>query len=499
MIELKEKFYVTTPIFYINDVPSVGSVYPAIAADILARFHKLKGEKTFFLTGVDENSQKTVQAAKEKGYKDLQKYADEMAGKWKNAFKKLDISNDGFIRTTEERHKNLVKEFFLKVHKNGDIYKGKYEGLYCEGCEAFLLEKDLVEGLCPFHKKPPKRIVEENYFFKLSNYQEQLLKHIEKNPEFILPSSRRNEVTSFLKSGVKDISISRPGLEWGITLPIDEKQKFWVWFDALNNYISGSEGNWPAELHIIGKDILRFHCVIWPAMLLSAGYELPKTIFAHGFFTIEGQKMSKSLGNAIDPIHLTEKYSVDALRYFLFREIPFGEDGDFSEKALIQRINSDLADDLGNLLNRTIIMIQKYFKGEIPEGSKKGKKEKELIDFSLKKAKEADAFLEKYEFNRSLSSVWEIIASGNRFINESKPWELAKEGKKEELAAAMNALAELLRITSILLLPFIPSASEKIQSQLGIKSNKFSEAFEWNLIPKKTRTGKAEILFQKVK
>jgi len=482
------KFYVTTPIYYVNDVPSIGHAYTTITADILARWHCFSGEKAFFLTGLDENSQKTVKAAEERGFKDFKKYTDEMAEKWKIAWKEMGIKYDGFIRTTEPRHEKVVKEFFQKIYENGDIYKGKYEGLYCDDCEGYLTEKDLEKGLCPYHKKPPKQISEENYFFKLSAYKEKVLKYIEENPDFIKPKTRKREVTSFLKGEVRDVSISRPGLKWGITLPIDEKQKIWVWFDALINYVSGAEGNWPAELHLLAKDILRFHCVIWPAMLMSAGYELPKTFFVHGFLTINGQKMSKSLGNAINPIYLKEKYGLDTIRYFIVREIPFGEDGDFSEKALATRLNNELANDLGNLLNRTVSMIEQYSDGSIPAGEMDPALAKKLKLEKIKKHMQA------FELHLALAEIMSFAKACNQFINEKKPWESG--GKK--LDDTLYSLAESLRVLGLLLSPFMPETGGKILEQIGAGKGSIAEC-EFGKFGggEKTRMGK--VLFEKIK
>lgn len=478
---MNNKFYITTPIYYINAEPTIGSAYTTIIADVLAKWHKLKDEKVFFLTGTDENSIKTVKAAKEKGYNNIQEYADNMAKKWKNVWKVLNINYDGFIRTTEQRHKKVVQDFFVKLYKKGDIYKGKYEGLYCEGCEAFLTEKDLVENKCPLHKTTPKKLVEENYFFKLSKYQDQILKYIEEHKDFILPKHRKNEVISFIKQqGLKDISISRENMEFGIEIPIDKKHKAWTWFDALLNYISGSEGNWPAEVHLLAKDILRFHCVIWPGILMSAGYKLPKQLFIHGFLTINGQKMSKSLGNAIDPVYLANKYSTDALRYFLIREIRFGEDGDFSEAALKDRLNNELANDLGNLLTRTLSMVEKYFKGKIPEG-------KNELKFDINSIKEK---MDGLNLTDALADIWKIVNETNRYINEKKPWE---SDKKEKI---LYTVLDNLRIISILLYPFIPETAEKITKQLGLKKIGSLKDCKPNLLGK-GKINKGEMLFKK--
>jgi len=421
----KEKVLITSPIFYINAPPHIGHTYSTIAADILARWQRLKGRDVFFLTGLDENSIKTAQAAKEQGIEDIQKYADKMAEKWNEVWKILDISNDDFIRTTEERHKKNVKKFFSLVHKRGDIYKGEYEGLYCDGCEAFVTESDLIDGKCPLHKKVPKKVKEENYFFKLSKYQNQLLKHIEDNSDFIQPESRRSEVVSFIKSGLKDISISRPDLEWGIVLPIDEKHYFWVWFDALLNYLV-NEKYWPASLHLIAKDILRFHAIIWPAMLLSVGYDLPKKIFAHGFLTVEGQKISKSLGNVIDPLYLVGKYSVDALRYYLFREIAFGEDGDFSEDKLKARFNNELVANIGNFIHRTLTFIWSKFEGKVPEAKEYEEIDKEFEEKIKTIAYEVEKELENVKLDKALGKIIDF----SNFCNQN--WDSASKFKIEK-------------------------------------------------------------------
>jgi|SRR3989344_3649221 len=473
------KFYITTPIYYINDIATIGHAYTTTAADVIARWNRSKGKDTFFLTGLDENSQKTIDAAKKAGVKDIKKYTDDMAKKWKNVWKELNITNDDFIRTTEERHIKVVEKFFKKVYDKGDIYKGTYEGLYCEGCEAFYLEKDLVNGKCPYHKKEPKLIKEENYFFRLTKYSDKVLNYIQKNPDFILPKERRNEVISFIKEGLKDTSISRPNVEWGIPLPTDEKHHFWVWFDALVNYISGAEKYWPADLHLLAKDILRFHCVLWPAMLMSAGYKLPKTLFVHGFLTIDGQKMSKSLGNAINPLVLKEKYGVDPLRYFLIREIPFGQDGNFSEESLKKRINNELANELGNLISRTLNLCKK-----LPEI----KKSPVEIKFEIKNI---EKLMDEYKLTEALNEIWRYVQETNKYINDKEPWKL--EGK--ELEKVLYNCLESIRKISVLLWPFIPETSERIFSLLNISQ---LNLIEFNKEVKSYNVKKPEVLFNKI-
>ena len=450
---MAKKFFVTTPIYYINDVPHIGHAYATFAADILARYHRAKGDKTFFLTGTDENSQKTVLAAEKSG-KDINVYTEELASRWQETWKKLGISNDDFIRTTEPRHRKVVEEIFKKIAKNGDLYKGKYEGLYCIGHEAFLKEDDLdSQGLCPDHKTKPDHIAEENYFFKLSKYQEPLLKHCKENPTFVQPVERYNEVVKFIEGGLQDISVTRQTQKWGIPAPNDPKQVIYVWFDALINYISADPRKWPADLHIIGKDILRFHAVIWPAMLLSAGYELPKKIFAHGFFTVDGQKISKSLGNAIDPIKIAEEYGNDVLRYFLFKEIPFGNDGDFSFERLKEVYNADLANGLGNLVARVAKLCE-------TADINVAKEEKTVIDSSI------DKFFENLKFQEALIYIWSKITKADHLIEKDKPWELIKKDN-QRLKQVLTSLVTQIREIQTLLVPFLPDTAEKITKQFA--------------------------------
>jgi len=487
------KFYVTTPIYYINDIPSVGSAYPTVVADVLARWHRLKGDDVFFLTGLDENSVKTVQAAEKLGVKDIQSYADTMAEKWKSAFKLLNISNDDFIRTSEERHKRNVLRIFNLVYKKGDIYKGKYEGLYCEGCEAYYKESDLVNGLCPLHKKRPKLVSEENYFFKLSKYQDALLEHIEKNPSFVEPESRRNEVLNFIKGGLEDISISRPNLTWGIPLPIDNKQIIWVWFDALSNYLL-PEKYWPASVHIVGKDIARFHCVIWPSMLLSAGIELPKKVYGHGFFTVNGQKISKSLGNLIDPVHLANKYSTDALRYFMIREIVLGEDGDFSEDALKAMLNNELVANYGNLFYRITSFIGKNFDA-VPKPKEFGVAEKNLQERLEETSREVEKLISEIKLTHALRAIMELSGETNRYFQEKEPWKNIKTDR-DGVATTLYFAINVVRAISIFLHPFTPEKAERALGALNVKIPKWSEAVDFAIKP--GHKVRAEILYKKV-
>lgn len=489
MIKFK-KFYVTTPIYYVNDVPHIGHAYTTIAADILARWHRMKGENVFFLTGLDEHGQKICDAALESGITP-QEFVDSLAPKFKKTWENLNISNDDFIRTTEERHKKLVLEFFNKVSNKGDVYKGKYEGLYCEGCEEFITEKDLENGLCPLHRRPPIKINEENYFFKLTKYQKTLIEYIENNPDFIQPDSRRNEVLSFIREGLQDVSISRPNIKWGIEFPLDSEQRFWVWFDALINYISADPSKWPADVQLMAKDILRFHCVIWPAMLMSAGYELPKKIFVHGFFTVEGQKMSKSIGNVVDPNKIVEKYGADAFRYYLFREVPFGQDGDFSENSLINRYNSELADSLGNLVNRVLVLVEKNFDGFVPKPF-----ETKVEKLALNIVKAFEDSMERFEFNNALNDIFFFVNELNKYVNEQKPWEIKD---KEQLCGILYSLLEGLRIISILIYPFMPESAGKIMTQLGLEKEFSFDKLKWGVLKSGTKTKRDQVLFNKIK
>ncbi len=470
------KKYFTTPIYYINDKPHIGHAYCTLATDTLVRFwrKKLGRENVFFLTGTDENSQKTVDAARALG-KPIPAYLEEMATIWRTTWEKIGIDFDDFIRTTEPRHVKKVHEIFQRIYENEDIYKGKYVGLYCSGCEAFLKKSDLDEsGNCPHHKTPPKQIEEENYFFRLSEYQEKLLKLYEKNPSFLEPESRHNEIVSFLKSGLEDISISRETSEFGISLPIDEKHKVYVWFDALINYISGlpkgeKDPFWPEAVHIVGKDITRFHCVIWPAMLLSAGIKPYKEVFAHGFFTIDGQKMSKSLGNVVSPLDLAEKYGNDALRIGLLSSFEFGHDGDFSLDNFDKFYHSKLAGGVGNLFNRVITLVQKFLGGGILKEERREKKEE----------KNFEKLFEEKKLKGAVDHFFSVVDSANELLNKTEPWKLAKNNLPEatkifaDLLARLTTLAEMAEV-------LLPGTALKMKKMLGDEK----------------RVGQPEILFE---
>lgn len=465
------KYFVTTPIYYVNDKPHIGHAYSTIAADVLARYWRVKLGPTnvWFSTGTDENSQKTVEAATKAG-KELVPYTDELAATWKATFKKLGLGFNDFIRTTEPRHRKAVEHLIGLIEKNGDIYKDKYEGWYCIGHEAFLKETDLVDGFCPDHKRKPEWLVEENYFFRLSKYQGALEQFYAAHPDFVVPDTRFNEVKQFVKQGLEDISISRESQQWGIPLPQDPKHVIYVWFDALINYLTTIgypdekyKEFWPG-VHVVGKDIIKFHCIIWPAMLLSAGIEPPRQVVANGFFTIDGQKISKSLGNAIDPLDLTAKYGDDALRYFLLREIAFGADGDFSEAKLRERYSSDLANGLGNLVSRVTNMIERYCGGKFSRTQMLGSE-------TLRQYDEA---IGRYRFDEALSVVWKLVDEANKRIDDAAPWKMAKEGKEAEVRALIGQLANEVLDLNDLLLPFLPDANAKI-SQAFVQPVKKAE------------------------
>lgn len=472
------KFYITTAIDYVNAEPHLGHAYEKICADVIARGHRLNGDKVWFLTGTDENAQKNVQAAKEAN-KPVKEFVDENSKKFIELCKKLNISNDDFIRTTEERHVKTAQKIFNDIFKKKEIYKSKYNGLYCNGCEAFLTEKDLVDGKCVEHNKKPELIEEEAYFFKMSKYTDRIKKLLNKKG-FIIPDYRRVEILNRVESeGLKDLCISRYKVDWGIDVPFDKEHKIYVWLDALVNYYSGSKKYWPADVHVIGKGINWFHSVIWPSILISACLKLPKTILVHGYINIEGKKMSKSLGVVVDPFKLTDKYSADALRYYLIREIPFGEDGDFSEEALKQRINGELVNDLGNLLNRAIALAVK-FKGKIT-----GKGE---IKLELKKIKE---HMKNFELHKAIEEIFNHIRKVNKYVNDMEPWKL----KDKELGNVLYNSLENLRMIAILLQPFIPETSEKINIQLGVKEGKLKDCIYKKFNGK---VKKGEYLFRKV-
>ncbi|OGT99102.1 MAG: methionine--tRNA ligase [Geobacteraceae bacterium GWC2_48_7] len=504
---MKPTFYVTTPIYYVNDVPHIGHAYTTVAADVLARYKRLKGFDVCFLTGSDEHGQKVEKAATTAGETPLE-LADRVVKRFQALWERLGISNTDFIRTTQERHKKGVAHIFQDILAKGDIYLGEYEDWYCTPCETFWTETQLIEGRCPDCNRPVEKLKEESYFFRMSKYQEQLLAHIEANPDFIQPKSKRNEIISFVKEGLRDLSVSRTTFTWGIPVPGNPKHIIYVWFDALTNYItalgypdknSGYEQYWPVNVHLIGKDILRFHAVYWPTFLMAAGLPLPQRVFAHGWWTVEGQKMSKSLMNVVEPNMLIDKYGVDVVRYFLLREVPFGLDGDFSHAALVQRLNSDLANDLGNLLSRSTAMAVKYFNGVLPAVG-----ELNDIDLALKARTEemvasVEGHINDMAFSKALQAIWDVVSAGNKYIDESAPWTLAKDpAKAERLATVMYCLLESQRVVHTLLSAFLPATSQKALAVLGCEKTVDDSELAWGKLQPGCIITKAEALFPRV-
>lgn len=507
---MNQSIYITTAIDYPNSLPHIGTAYEKIGADALARFLRLSGFEVRLQMGNDEHSVKVKKVADEKGL-DALAYCSQMRDKFVEAWDELNIDYTDFIQTTEERNKAAVQKLFEKVFNNGDIYQGTYEGWYCEGCEAYYTDKDLENGLCPAHQAKPKWLEEKNYFFKLSQYSSRIKDHIQKNPEFILPEVRRNEVLSFLENGLEDISVTRPNTGWGVSLKNDPNQFVYVWFDALINYLAGvdysNEGEsyqkwWPAHLHIIGKDITRFHCIIWPAMLMSAGIALPKSIFAHGFVYLKGEKMSKTLGNILNPMDVIKKYGADSLRYYLLRESSFGSDSNFTWENFIKRYNSDLANDIGNMLNRTLGMAKKYFESQIDTGEHDSI-DQALLDQALKVGVTYKEHMNYQKgdlnYHLALASLWELIAAGDKYINDVAPWTLKKEGKDARLKGVLVTLVKVLRLLATYVQPFLPNTSEKMFSQLKMPvPSSFVEAENFDQIKLPHQLGNASPLFPRI-
>lgn len=508
----KSKYYLTTPLYYVNAKPHIGHAYTTVAADALARFKRLMGYDVLFLTGTDEHGQKVQQAAEKRGLTP-QEFADELSGEFRKLWEILNISHDDFIRTTEPRHINAVRSVWTELEKRGQIFRKTYEGWYCTPCEAFWAYRDIGhqdEKVCPQCSRALYEIQEENYFFKLSEHQDWLIRHIESNPDFIQPESRRNETLAFLKNNeLLDLCISRPKsrLGWGIESPLSKDHVTYVWFDALINYISAlgypasSEKTaryWPADVHFIGKDILRPHTVYWPIMLHAIGMDAPERVFAHGWWMVDQAKMSKSLGNVVNPVDVVQEYGVDAFRFFMLREITFGQDGTYSDEAMTLRYNVDLANDLGNLLHRTLSMMEKYFGGTVPA---QGAKDADNILRSMTQglASRMEAHLNVSGFSLALDEIWKIISAANKFVDEAAPWNLKKQGEEEKLKQVMTSLFETLRIVTQAIWAFMPASAEKIWKQMGLSSedlvqNTFSE-IPWNYVQTDIKTAKGDPVF----
>lgn len=508
-----DSFFITTPIYYVNAKPHLGHAYTTILADSMSRFHKLMGDETYFLTGTDEHGDKIVQAA-EKGGQTPSEYVDEISALFRNLWPDLQIENDDFIRTTEERHIKCVKEVLQKVYDNGDIYFGEYGGHYCFGCERFYTEKELVDGKCPQHETVPEYIAEKNYFFKMAKYQDWLIEHINANPDFIRPERYRNEVLSLLKSGeLEDLCISRPKsrLEWGIELPFDENFVTYVWFDALINYITALDypkGDkfkkfWPSANHLVAKDILKPHAIFWPTMLKAAGIEPYQNLNVHGYWLIKDTKMSKSLGNVVEPLEMAQKYGVNAFRYFLMREMVFGNDSSFSEEALVTRLNADLANDLGNLFSRTLAMTHKYFGGKVPPEGTEGEEDCEIKRIGRTGMADFQQCFLDAKFSRGLEALWELVRGLNKYIDTTQPWTLYKEENISRLGTVMYVLLENMRKIAVHLWPVMPDASEKMLAELGItfrpeKINLQGEVDVWGLLEHGSEVAKSSNLFPRV-
>lgn len=488
-----EKFYVTTPIYYVNDKPHIGHAYTTILADVLSRYHRLKGVPTYFLTGTDEHGQKVQQAAEKSGIEPLEQ-ADRTVVRFRDLWTRLEVTNDDFIRTTEERHKTIVQRALQDLYDRGEIYKDNYDGWYCVGCERYFTEKDLVDGNCPESGcgKPVERIEETNYFFKMSKYQDWLIQYIHDNPGFIQPDFRRNETLGFLKKKLNDLCVSRPKsrLSWGIELPFDSDFVTYVWFDALVNYISAvgylSDDDmfskwWPASCHLIGKDILTTHTVYWPTMLHAMGLPQPQSVFAHGWWLVGRDKMSKSVGNVVNPMDMADRFGVDPFRYFLMAEMSLGQDASFTEEAFVRRYNTDLANDLGNMLSRVVKLIIKYCDAKIPEPAELGAEEENLRNAALAAAEQAMDNVESMRIDLGLAALAGVVREANRYLEKRQPWTLGKEGKIEELGTVLYFAAESLRIISGMIYPVMPSKMAELRSALGLSEKEpgFADLTEW--------------------